>query len=72
MTDDNKTLVYMHAYTLAKTYTRGFFAGVPTNGKFMAPDMYDAIQAAIFNTFVDGYHQGARDMETAKVKNEEK
>jgi hypothetical protein len=68
MTEDGKKLVYLQAYSLAKQYTKGFFAALPTNHRLMSPKVYDAVQGAIFNSYVDAYNQGARDMEVARAR----
>lgn len=60
---DDIKVVYMQAYKLAEQYTKGFFAGTPAGGKFMKPELYDSIQGVIFNTYVDAYNKGAKDME---------
>lgn len=70
MMENSKNIVYMQSYSLAKQYTKGFFAALPPNSKMITPDVFDAFQAALFNTFVDGYNQGAKDMELARAKEE--
>lgn len=68
--NQNKSIVHMQAYNLAKQYTKGFFSALPIHNKMMTPDIFDAVQSAIFNSFVDGYHQGAKDMEDIKGNTE--